>query len=307
LARRSHASSSTPLYYEGGLQSTPSPIARRLWWHVLGVGDGHYRQRARWGPFLHAGMALVWVESGTGTLEIGGSRWHLERGNKFWVFDFEKPRTFIPSGPLVVRSIIIGGPGLHAWLDELGGTPHAQFEFDAKGAARVRTFYARLQRLVERKPRDWEWQSHLMITRLWEEFLSNRNLLATDPAAPPEPIVRALAALAAEPFRDWQAYELAAVARLSYWPFRRLFRQHMQETVHDHLQRRRADAAKILLADPRLQIKAIAQQLHFTSGRYFSYFFRSRAGVSPTQFREQLRGNGEASAPRKSARNIKSV
>jgi AraC-like DNA-binding protein len=44
----------------------------------------------------------------------------------------------------------------------------------------------------------------------------------------------------------------------------------------------------VLLSDQRLQIKEIAQRLHFASDYYFSYFFRQKTGMSPTEFRKHL-------------------
>ena len=49
-----------------------------------------------------------------------------------------------------------------------------------------------------------------------------------------------------------------------------------------------ADAARLLLSDPRLQIKAVAHRLHFANVQYFSYFFRRQTGMSPTEYRQRL-------------------
>lgn len=40
----------------------------------------------------------------------------------------------------------------------------------------------------------------------------------------------------------------------------------------------------------RLSIKDVATQLNFSSEFYFSQFFRHRSGMSPTQFRQHLKG-----------------
>jgi AraC family transcriptional regulator, transcriptional activator of pobA len=50
------------------------------------------------------------------------------------------------------------------------------------------------------------------------------------------------------------------------------------------------DQARLLLADKRLSIKDIAGQLNFSSEFYFSHFFRHHTGMTPTEFRQHLKG-----------------
>ena len=222
--------------------------------------------------------------------EIGTSRWRLETGNKFWLFDFTKPRTFTPaaSGTLVVRWPLFGGPGLHAWLEEELGAgrtrssryhrnpprPCAQDIPSCGGWSRARGWlgmgrtpphHANAARVL-RQPRAVGYQRRR-------------------PARAHHPPCRRLAA---EPFRDWQAYELASVAGLSYWPFRRLFRRHLaQDGTRPPAtppRRRREDPARRSVAADQGDRAA----MHFASGRYFSYFFRSQTGMSPTEFRDRV-------------------
>jgi AraC-like DNA-binding protein len=133
---------------------------------------------------------------------------------------------------------------------------------------------------------------HLALRLLLELFLDARNLLHMNKPQLPEPIACALNAIATDPFRDWKAPELAARTGVSYASYRALFREHMHETVHEHLQRHRVDLAQVLLSDPRLQIKEIAGRLHFKSEYYFSHFFHTRTGMTPTEFRKHLGGPG---------------
>ncbi len=46
--------------------------------------------------------------------------------------------------------------------------------------------------------------------------------------------------------------------------------------------------AQALLADQRLQVKEIAQRLNFRSEHYFSNFFHTKTGLTPTEFRRHL-------------------
>jgi AraC-like DNA-binding protein len=131
---------------------------------------------------------------------------------------------------------------------------------------------------------------HLVLVSVLQELIMSRDVLVRDQKDLPEPITRALDVLAADPYRDWGARELAAAAGVNYSSFRALFREHMHETVHEHLQQTRLDLAQLLLSDRRLRIKEIAERLHFASEYYFSNFFRKKTGIRPTEFRKHLSG-----------------
>ena len=48
--------------------------------------------------------------------------------------------------------------------------------------------------------------------------------------------------------------------------------------------------ARRRLADKRLSIKDISGQLNFSGEFYFSHFFRHHSGMTPTDFRQHLKG-----------------
>jgi AraC-like DNA-binding protein len=269
---------------------TPPAAARRLCWHVLGGGRSRYVRPTGFEAFSNPGAVLMWVEAGAGTLRVGPATFQLERGPKFWLFAKDRPRWFTPAprSRFVLRSLRFSGPDLHAYLDALRVPEQAEFTFDGRRAAQIRALNERLWRVIRGRRDGWCWEMHLIMTGLLRHFLDARDVLAEDTGDLPEPVKKAVEAVDSQPFRDWHADELARTAGLSYAAFRRLFREHRHESVHEHLQRRRADAARHLLSDPRLQIKAIAQQLHFASDRYFSYFFRQQTGMSPTEYRNLI-------------------
>ena len=118
----------------------------------------------------------------------------------------------------------------------------------------------------------------------------SRNLLVSPNAELPPPVARVLNAISANPLRDWKAKELATVGKVSYSGLRALFHQAGQGTIHEHIQRARLDQSRLLLADKRLSIKDVAGQLSFSSEFYFSHFFRHHTGMTPTEFRQHLKG-----------------
>ena len=269
---------------------TPPAAVRRLCWHALGGGRARYFGPTMFDAFTSAGAVLIWVESGAGTLRVGPAEFRLERGPKFWLFAKDRPRWFTPApkSQIVLRSLRFSGPDLHAYLDALRVPEHAEFTFDPRTAGRIRASDERLWRVVRARRDGWCWEVHRLLGDLLRNFLDARDLLKDDVADLPEPLRKAIEAMDAQPFRDWRAEELARAAGLSYAAFRRLFREHLHESAHEYVQRRRADAARRLLSDPRLQVKAIARRLHFASDRYFSYFFRKQSGMTPTEYRSRI-------------------
>lgn len=267
----------------------PSPIARRLLWHLFSLGSRRVESPDRHESFEKPGAHLFWVQSGEGRLEQASGNFALTRGKKLWLLDMSKPRTYTPCAGrhLTITGFRFGGPGLEFWLEEIRSVENSEFFLEDFGF--VRASYAELLRLVRRKPTGWEWQVHVVITNLLGRLLMSRRLLVSPHAELPPPVVRVLNAIAANPLRDWKARELASVGKVSYSGLRALFQKAGQGTIHQHIQRARLDQARLLLADQRLSVKDVAAQLNFSSEFYFSHFFRHHTGISPTEFRQHLK------------------
>jgi AraC-like DNA-binding protein len=268
----------------------PSPIARRLLWHLFSIGSRRLDQPDHHQRFEKPGAHLFWVQSGEGELEHEIGRFALRRAKKVWLVDMGKPRTYIPAPNrhLTIIGFRFGGPGLEFWHEEIRSDGNAEFLLDDFGF--VKQSYGELMRLVRRRPTGWEWQVHVVITNMLGKLLMSRHFLDSPHAELPEPVVRVLNAISANPLRDWKARELAAVGKVSYSGLRALFHKSGQGTVHEHIQRARLDQARLLLADRRLSVKDVAVQLSFSSEFYFSHFFRHHTGMTPTEFRQHLKG-----------------
>ncbi len=268
----------------------PSPIARRLLWHLFSIGARRISETDRHERFEKPGAHLFWVQSGEGELEYKSSRFELKRGRNVWLVDMSKPRTYIPAPGrhLTIAGFRFGGPGLEFWHEEIRDEQNAEFTLDdAKIVSRLQ---GELVRLVRRRPTGWEWQVHMRITEMLGTLLMSCRLLVSPRAELPPPVARVLNAISANPLRDWKAKELAAIGKVSYSGLRALFQQAGQGTIHEHIQRARLDQARLLLADKRLSIKDVAGQLNFSSEFYFSHFFRHHTGMTPTEFRKHMKG-----------------
>jgi AraC-like DNA-binding protein len=268
----------------------PSPIARRLLWHLFSIGSRRVSEPDRHERFEKPGAHLFWVQSGEGELEHKSSRFELKRGRKVWLVDMSKPRTYLPAAGrhLAITGFRFGGPGLEFWHEAIHDEENPEFVVDDfRFFTRMLT---ELLRLVRRRPSGWEWQVHVVITNLLGKMLISRNLLDSPHAELPEPVIRVLNAISANPLRDWKARELAVVGKVSYSGLRAAFQKSGQGTVHEHIQRARLDQSRLLLADKRLSIKDVAGKLSFSSEFYFSHFFRHHTGMTPTEFRQHLKG-----------------
>ncbi len=267
----------------------PSPIARRLLWHLYSIGSRRLGEPDQHQSFEKPGAHLFWVQSGEGELEHETGRFALRRGKKVWLVDMSRPRTYSPISKrhLTITGFRFGGPGLEFWHEEIRGDENSEFIVEDFGFAK-RT-HNELLRLVRRKPTGWEWQIHVVITNMLGKLLMSRNLLVSPHAELPAPVVRVLNAISANPLRDWKAKELAAIGKVSYSGLRALFQNSGRGTIHGQIQRARLDQARLLLADDRLSVKDVAAQLSFSSEFYFSHFFRRQTGMSPTRFRRHLK------------------
>jgi AraC-like DNA-binding protein len=84
--------------------------------------------------------------------------------------------------------------------------------------------------------------------------------------------------------------DLSMEARLSPWHFMRAFRTAFGETPHEFLTRVRIERAKELLTVTTRPVTEICFDVGFSSLGSFSTLFRRQVGISPAQFRKQVRG-----------------
>lgn len=266
----------------------PSPVARRLLWHLFSIGARRITEPDHHQSFEKPGAHLFWVQSGEGALEHEAGRFELRSGRSVWLVDMSKPRIYLPTPGrhLTITGFRFGGPGLELWHEEIKGKETSEFTVDDFGF--VKRTQRELLRLLRRRPAGWEWQVHVAITNMLGKLLMSRNLLVSPNAELPSPVARVLNAISSNPVRDWKAKELAAVGKVSYSGLRAMFQASGHGTIHEHIQRARLDQARLLLADGRLSVKDVAVQLSFSSEFYFSHFFRRHTGMSPTEFRHHL-------------------
>lgn len=98
-------------------------------------------------------------------------------------------------------------------------------------------------------------------------------------------IEKALSIIHGNFHKEISVHEVAASVHLSYPQFNRLFVKQMGITPIRYIHQLRSDKAKGLLYTTDLPIKAVAAECGFRDIYYFSNFFKSVTGISPTQYR----------------------
>jgi AraC-like DNA-binding protein len=72
--------------------------------------------------------------------------------------------------------------------------------------------------------------------------------------------------------------------------FRRVFREATATTPHDYLVKLRLGRAMQALRRSEVSITEVALASGFGDGNYFSYTFRKQTGMSPSRYRQQIKG-----------------
>ena len=76
--------------------------------------------------------------------------------------------------------------------------------------------------------------------------------------------------------------EIADAMNYNYSYLSALFRQHSSTTLLEYYRNRRLEAAKLLLAEGKLSVGAIADLLRYSSVYTFSRAYKEKYGISPS-------------------------
>lgn len=85
--------------------------------------------------------------------------------------------------------------------------------------------------------------------------------------------------------------DIANSLNISYSWFRRIFKQYTGFSPSQYQMEIKIQQSKDLLNSSTMSIKEIAITLNFLSTSYFVTFFKSKTGITPTEYREMAHGN----------------
>ena len=83
--------------------------------------------------------------------------------------------------------------------------------------------------------------------------------------------------------------ELADVATVTKTYFIQLFKQEFAQTPVQYINRKKVERAQLLLFTSDCSVKEVAYKLGFSDHSYFIRLFRKMAGITPQEYRRQLR------------------
>ena len=271
-------------------QAQPSSQSRRMWWHLLSAGTVWRDEVERHDGADKAGLHLFWVVSGKGTLKTPAGIIELARGKQCWLVDLRAARRYEPSNDcrLVTAGFRFSGSAVDSWMETLGGP--GLIELGDVRSKQLHKVQRSLLKLTATPSRTSEWKCHLLLTEVWDICFAARDSLERKLKTLPDPVRRVLAAVSAQPGRDWRATELAEIARQSYSGLRESFKSTRGETLHDYLQKVRLAQATSLLMDERFSVKQVSAKLQFRCETYFAHWFRRHTTLSPGAWRRNTRG-----------------
>ena len=88
--------------------------------------------------------------------------------------------------------------------------------------------------------------------------------------------------------RDLTLEEVSREVHVSPYYFSKLFKEQVGENYINYLTLKRIETAKQLLADGRLNVKNICNEVGYNDPNYFSRLFKRFEGVTPTEYRDQV-------------------
>jgi AraC-like DNA-binding protein len=235
---------------------------------------------------------LVLVEQGHGAVTIDGRQYAAEPGMLYY-FSPTLVHALISddANPLIFYALHFGYAFMH---DEVTLRP-APADSRLPIAAVLRPGnYRKLLEAFKRIADPWQrkFPGHAMICRaLLEQILWN---LAEEvqaqrvSASSQDKIELVISYLTAHPHERPSLSHLAQLVNITPDYLGMLFKQYTGHTLVTYMNRSKVDAAKVLLMEGHLTVRAIAKYLGFTDEFYFSRIFTQYEQMSPSAFRKRF-------------------
>lgn len=231
---------------------------------------------------------LQFMESGALELAYDAKEYALE-GSWFWTcepgphvrFNVARQARSWPH-----RYVSLNGPLLNRW--KLAGLWFSEPQQVENGAA----FAARFDELLAFTERGDAWGSRLAanaLERILLELAEKRARGAVSTLVN-ESWLETVQTRLADVYTDADYNELAAACGMSLSHLRLQFRQAAGVPLHTYVMQRRIAAARSMLIETDLPLKAIADRLGYSDVHFFSRQFRRFAGTTPGAYRKSRQG-----------------
>ncbi len=147
-----------------------------------------------------------------------------------------------------------------------------------RGMIRIMQIEGLVYQILSKQIQDHEWQrgQRKLNTRLLKRELK---------------IIRDLSKrIVKNPGRNYRLDELAGESGLSQAKIQEGFKLLYTRTVTEYIRHVRLEAARDYLRETDMNVSQVVYSVGFSSRSYFSKIFRSRYGISPSKFKEQVSG-----------------
>jgi AraC-like DNA-binding protein len=270
-----------------------SERSRALWWHVHDAA--HQRCGRTWGcdRRFYPGHQIMFMLTGHGHGTYDRTPWRASAHDAV-LMDLRTPHTYYsdPADPWEMLWIRFDGPGVSEIFTRMiaaAGSPVIPFASEKK----VRADFAAIFRLFTSHSAGydaWAWHHVTGLVANVTEGLQKKDTVAGATLQhTPGGITAALSLLRSDHTRTLALSELARTAHMSPFHFSRRFKQSTGFTPMEYLEKFRISRAQeMVLSQPGMSFKEIANASGFTDPAYFSRIFRKRTGVSPREYRRNL-------------------
>lgn len=268
--------------------STPSAMARSLFFYVTRVGHYYYDERYNFldscavaNQESHKNFFLTYVRSGTIYYETS-QQFAAEQGQVALV-DCRKPHRFYTKGPAEAMWIHFDGANAAAFFDQITAFRGGKQSFRPAPDGRIEQEMAQIISGL-RSATISEVECSKCIYRILCALLfpasAKKNVIGNDA------ISEAIGYIDRHLFEQLSVNQVASKVNLSASHFSRLFRSTTGFSPHEYIMLHRIDEAKALLQSTSLSVKEIAFRVGYRSEVNFIIAFTDKTGMSPTQFRK---------------------
>ncbi|UJF31344.1 AraC family transcriptional regulator [Paenibacillus hexagrammi] len=256
----------------------------------------------------HQGIEILFVHQGKGTLIVDQKSYELRAGliGIFQPFQLHHIQVELTDETPFVRSIVHFEPSLfeayfdkwpamHAFFKHIHTSklPHACRYMMQESIELEQLFTTMYHHIPQLSKKDYFEEFSLFLVSffrvfksLWEQDDSPSEPSETRQSHQAERILKWLDTHYKEPLRLEQ---MSADLHLSPYHLSHLFKECTGSSITDYIAARRMREAMLLLSSSEQSISQIGEEVGITNSSYFCKLFKSHMGVTPHQFRKNLR------------------
>ncbi len=237
----------------------------------------------------HTTTCIEYILSGHGTIMYDGKKYEPEPGNSFMLISGKEQHYYTsPSDPWVKLWINIKGP-LPQKLSEAYEI-NGKIIFNCDVSPYIMAIHEILRNNILTKEQ-MLYQTSLNIHKIIHEFYNVTHNNADDKVSKE--------ALKIKKYIEKNVNKPLTIAELSNILYKspvqvnRIFKENYNITPYEFYTNLKINYAKIYLETSTLAIKLISHLLGFSNERYFSELFKSKTGLTPTEYRNSKHKNNK--------------